>query len=85
MKSVLGNMKSELEIQSLRCSCGNQIFCPGCQCILDFRKAVEITAEKNGKVIFCKAFCGDCFDNRITQNISKLAAVSEITIIDGRK
>jgi hypothetical protein len=100
---MLDLMRNQIEKESLRYSVSRTIFCPTCGRILDIRNAVEVSAtttEKThetisqgkpaGSLVFCKPYCGECFDKVDFQDGSarwkhpKLGSLIW-TAIDGRK
>lgn len=91
-------MLSEIApIMSLTASVQRAMFCPTCSGILDVRRAVEVEVRVDGKLAFCKAFCGSCADARfkgdgeavadIERRLTRLGEAFdkvEIVKIDGR-
>jgi hypothetical protein len=76
---------SELELyakkQMLEYHAGHDIFCRGCQKILDARRAVELDFYKDGDLKQSGVVCATCYDSRL-----KDRSIPGITIevTDGR-
>lgn len=89
---MLSEIETSLKLTSLRHGVSTVMFCPICNSIMDCTRAVEITLLRDGSVIYCKVFCGRCYDGKINAPADivktaeqRLGCPVEIEIIDGRK
>jgi len=81
-------MKETIQRDAFKFAVGRAIFCshPDCGVILDYRRAVELSACKGPHYVSVKVFCADCAD-RVRPSIEgKLTDLGmRLEIIDGRK
>ena len=77
-----------IQRDAFKFSVGRAIFCchPDCGVILDYRRAVELSACKGEKYVSIKVFCADCADRVRPVIESKLGPLGlRLEVIDGRK
>jgi len=84
-------MKSAFDLiqrDAFKSAVGRAMFCghPDCGVILDYRRAVELSACKGEKYVSVKVFCADCADRVRPVIEEKLADLGmRLEVIDGRK
>ena len=81
-------MKETIQRDAFKFSVGRAIFCshPDCGVILDWKRAVELSACKGEKYVSIKVFCADCADRVRPVIESKLGPLGlRLEVIDGRK
>ena len=60
---ILSELERTVRRNALRHHCGLTIFCPGCQGILDCRRAVEVDfLHENGELVSSAIWCQACYD-----------------------
>ena len=71
---------------SLCASVGHRMFCPHCDELLDWRRAVEASAWSGPKCISVHVVCGSCWD-RTAPHVRNILASKNLTLelIDGRE
>jgi hypothetical protein len=85
---VIDLMKKTVERDALKFAVGRAIFCchPDCGVILDWKRAVELSAWKGDKCASIKVFCSDCADRVRPVIEEKLVPLGlRLEVIDGRK
>jgi hypothetical protein len=84
-------MKSAFDLiqrDAFKCAVGRSMFCshPDCGVILDYRRAVELSACKGDKYVSVKVFCADCADKYRPVIESKLGPLGlRLEVVDGRQ
>ena len=84
-------MKSAFDLiqrDAFKFAVGRAIFCchPDCGVILDYRRAVELSACKGEKYVSVKVFCTDCADRVRPIIEEKLVPLGmRLEVIDGRE
>ncbi len=76
-----------IQRDAFKFSVGRAIFCchPDCGVILDYRRAVELSACKGEKYVSVKVFCADCADRVRPIIEEKLVPLGmRLEVIDGR-
>ena len=71
---------------SLCASVGHRIFCPHCDTVMDWKRAVGASAWKGEKCVSIHVACTDCWDRcapTVTEKVSGLGMTLEL--IDGRE
>jgi hypothetical protein len=84
----IDQFKRKVERDAFKFSVGRAIFCchPDCGVILDYRRAVELSACKGEKYVSVKVFCADCADRVRPIIEEKLVPLGmRLEVIDGRK
>lgn len=78
--------ESEIDRQSLKASVGRAIFCPKCQKLMDYRRAVEFSVWEvaSGKCLTVRAICAPCWDT-VQAMVTKPSVKYAVHFIDGRK
>jgi len=85
MKDILETFKRNADRESLKSSVGRSIFCPRCDELMDYRRAVELSACKGEKYVSVKVFCADCADRVRPIIEEKLVPLGmRLEVIDGR-
>jgi hypothetical protein len=77
-------LKDTLSKNSLCHSVGRDMFCRYCDELMDWRRAVEISAWKGHRCALVKVMCTTCFDGSKSA-IADVLKDYRITIIDGRE
>lgn len=77
--------ESEIEKQSLCATVGRVMFCPKCEELMDFRRAVEFSVWeiKSGKCAAVRAMCAPCWDS-VHDFVMKPCVKYRVDVIDGR-
>ncbi len=84
-------MKSALDLiqrDAFKSAVGRAMFCghPDCGVILDYRRAVELSACKGPHYVSVKVFCADCADRVRPIIESKLGPLGlRLEVVDGRE
>jgi hypothetical protein len=84
-------MKSAFDLiqrDAFKSAVGRAIFCghPDCGVILDYRRAVELSACKGPHYVSVKVFCADCADRVRPVIESKLGPLGlRLEVVDGRQ
>ncbi len=81
-------MKETIERDAFKFAVGRAIFCchPDCGVILDWKRAVELSAWKGDKCASIKVFCSECADRVRPVIEEKLVPLGlRLEVIDGRK
>lgn len=84
-------MKSAFDLiqrDAFKSAVGRAIFCahPDCGVILDYRRAVELSACKGPHYVSVKVFCADCADRVRPIIESKLGPLGlRLEVVDGRE
>ena len=84
-------MKSALDLiqrDVFKSAVGRAMFCghPDCGVILDYRRAVELSACKGPHYVSVKVFCADCADRVRPIIESKLGPLGlRLEVVDGRE
>lgn len=83
---MLDQFALTMKRNALQFHAGHAMFCPSCQTILDCRRAVEIDASKDGKLITSKIVCASCYDSHVRVNLidAKLPEGVTVEVNDGR-
>lgn len=76
---MLSELEAEVTRNLLKFAVGQVIFCPGCNAIMDCRRAVMIEVGGHTRVA-----CGTCHDNKIKAALAAYPNV-EVKITDGRE
>ena len=78
--------KREVEKQSLCASVGRAMFCPKCEVLMDYRRAVEFSVWEvaSGKCLTVRAICAPCWDT-VQSMVTKPSVKYAVHFIDGRK
>jgi hypothetical protein len=78
--------ESEIDRQSLKASVGRAMFCPKCENLMDYRRAVEFSVWEiaSGKCLTVRAICAPCWDN-VQSMVTKPSVKYAVHFIDGRK
>jgi hypothetical protein len=77
-----------IQRDAFKSAVGRAIFCshPDCGVILDYRRAVELSACKGPHYVSVKVFCAECADRVRPVIEEKLVPLGlRLEIIDGRK
>ena len=77
----------QIQRDALKFSVGRAMFCghPDCEILLDWKRAVEISAWKGNQCISVKVFCTDCTDRFRPIIESKLGPLGmRLEVVDGR-
>ncbi len=77
-----------IQRDAFKCAVGRAIFCchPDCGVILDYRRAVELSACKGPHYVSVKVFCADCADRVRPIIESKLVPLGlRLEVVDGRE
>ena len=77
-----------IQRDAFKCAVGRAIFCchPDCGVILDWKRAVELSACKGAHYVSVKVFCADCADRVRPVIEEKLVPLGlRLEVIDGRK
>lgn len=79
-------MRDEVEKQSLCASVGRWIFCPRCDEVMDYRRAVEFSVWEitTGKCATVRAMCAPCWDG-VAVDVTKPGVKYRVDVIDGRR
>ena len=94
MSNPMGHVEATLKANMLRYQCGQAIFCPGCNDILDCTRAVSTDIYRGEELVKTFILCGKCFDKReipklIESAIAKAAAKGvtngRVEYTDGRE
>lgn len=94
MNELMSHMEATIQANMLRYQCGQAIFCPGCQNILDCTRAVSADIYRGRDIVRVLLFCAKCFDEKkiaelIQGGIDKAAAKGitdgRVEYIDGRE
>ncbi len=84
---MINLMKETIQRDAFKFSVGRAIFCghPDCGVILDYRRAVELSACKGPHYVSVKMFCSDCADRVRPIIESKLGPLGlRLEVVDGR-
>jgi hypothetical protein len=86
MKDILETFKRNADRESLKSSVGRAIFCPRCEELMDYRRAVEFSVWENetGKCATVRAMCAPCWDG-VRELVTKPGVKYRVDVIDGRK
>jgi hypothetical protein len=86
MKDILETFKRNTDRESLKSSVGRSIFCPRCEELMDFRRAVEFSVWeiKSGKCATVRAMCAPCWDG-VRELVTKPGVKYRVDVIDGRE
>jgi hypothetical protein len=78
--------ETEIDKQSLCASVGRAMFCPKCEDLMDYRRAVEFSVWEisTGKCLTVRAICAPCWDN-VQSMVTKPSVKYAVHFIDGRK
>jgi len=88
--SALNGMMSELAITAkrkmLKWHAGQVMFCPGCEQVLDCRRAVELDFMQGGELKASKITCASCWESKLKGHIEAQAEEHGYTleVTDGR-
>lgn len=87
--NVLEGLEAHARREMLRWHCGHQIFCKGCQGILDCRRAVEVDVEVEGKLASSLVVCTDCYERVVKANVEAMPSEVngrpvQVKVNDGR-
>jgi hypothetical protein len=82
----MDQFKREADKQSLCSSVGRSIFCPRCEELMDYRRAVEFSVWeiKSGKCATVRAMCAPCWDG-VRELVTKPGVKYRVDVIDGRE
>jgi len=85
-RDILETFKRSSDKQSLKASVGRAIFCPRCENLMDYRRAVEFSVWENetGKCATVRAICAPCWDG-VRELVTKPGMKYRVDVIDGRK
>jgi hypothetical protein len=81
-------MKETIQRDAFKSAVGRAMFCghPDCGVILDYRRAVELSACKGSNYVSVKVFCADCADKYRPVIESKLGPLGlRLEVVDGRE
>ena len=81
-------MKETIQRDAFKSAVGRAMFCshPDCGVILDYRRAVELSACKGSNYVSVKVFCADCADRVRPVIESKLGPLGlRLEVVDGRE
>lgn len=70
----------------LKYAVGHAVFCPACQNIMDYRRAVLVTVSRGSDTLVTKCLCAKCWDPK--QSTFTAAMVEKglsVELVDGRK
>ena len=83
---ITDQFKREADKQSLCSSVGRSIFCPRCEELMDYRRAVEFSVWeiKSGKCATVRAMCAPCWDG-VRELVTKPGVKYRVDVIDGRE
>ena len=83
---IMDQFKREADKQSLCSSVGRSIFCPRCEELMDYRRAVEFSVWeiKSGKCATVRAMCAPCWDG-VRELVTKPGVKYRVDVIDGRE
>lgn len=99
-KKVDPMMRRIVERNMLKYAVGRQLFCKACQCIMDARRAVQITVysvkpgDKDKQVRHVLTVCAKCYEGRVKPNMDMTmktladnfpAEFFDVEILDGRE
>ena len=92
-KAIVNPLEHEVNRQLLLYAAGQHIFCPHCQQIMDFRRTIIFSVQKDGKDIKTFSMCVDCFEKKkdiLHQTIENAKMLHpeknySYNILDGRK
>jgi hypothetical protein len=86
MKDILETFKRNADRESLKSSVGRAIFCPRCEELMDYRRAVEFSVWENetGKCATVRAMCAPCWDS-VHDFVMKPGVKYRVDVIDGRE
>ena len=78
--------ETEVDKQSLCTSVGRAMFCPKCEVLMDYRRAVEFSVWEieSGKCLTVRAICAPCWDT-VQSMVTKPSVKYSVHFIDGRK
>lgn len=79
--------RQEIQRNALKYSVGRAMFCahPDCGVILDWKRAVELSAWKENKCLSIKLFCADCADRvRPVIEANMVPLKLRLEVVDGR-
>ncbi len=87
MDTIMTEFERTAKRNMLKWHVGQTIFCPGCQNVLDCKRAVEVDISKDGELKASKIFCAQCWDERLRDKIPGLLAEHGHTVAlqDGRE
>lgn len=86
MRDIIETFKRSSEKQSLKASVGRAMFCPKCENLMDYRRAVEFSVWEvaSGKCLTVRAICAPCWDT-VQSMVTKPSVKYSVHFIDGRK
>ena len=86
MRDSLETFKRSSDKQSLKASVGRAMFCPKCEVLMDYRRAVEFSVWEvsTGKCLTVRAICAPCWDT-VQSMVTKPSVKYAVHFIDGRK
>ena len=86
MRDIIETFKRSSEKQSLKASVGREMFCPKCENLMDYRRAVEFSVWEvaSGKCLTVRAICAPCWDT-VQSMVTKPSVKYAVHFIDGRK
>ena len=89
MNDLFDAMREEVTGNMLRYQVGQQMFCPVCSAILDYRRAVSVDVMVKGKLHRTAVSCAPCWDTDLGPKIHAMAtklADQGVTVetVDGR-
>lgn len=86
MKDILETFKRNADRESLKSSVGRAIFCPRCEELMDYRRAVEFSVWEiqSGKCATVRAMCAPCWDG-VRELVTKPGVKYRVDVIDGRE
>jgi len=82
---MLTLLEGKLNGQMLRYQAGHQMWCRGCETLLDLRDAVSVDLHRGDRLTGSVMYCGDCWDR--AHALARSAAARKgltLTITDGR-
>lgn len=78
--------ETEVDKQSLKATVGRAMFCPKCEVLMDYRRAVEFSVWEvsTGKCLTVRAICAPCWET-VQSMVTKPSVKYAVHFIDGRK
>ena len=71
--SITDVMRETVLKNALKFACGQAIFCPACQKILDCSRAVSVDFYQHGTLAGTRTTCAGCYDSKVKPRIDAAA------------
>ena len=88
MNAILNGMETQAKRAMLNWHCGREMFCRGCQRVLDSQRAVELDCYKGEELLRSKIMCAGCYDDRIKALVERMRVEHPellFVVTDGRE